>query len=437
MKPEPQIPSVTIPLRFILTGVASLAAGVAWLLCRPDLLASYHYNQYIVAVTHLFVLGWIASVVMGATYQLVPVALETRLHSERLARWHFALHLIGFTGMVWMFWTWNLKQVGHFGSAFGLGVILFTYNLGRTLARVPRWNAVAFGIASSAFWLLIAMLAGLYAASAKCWPGISPFNPISLMHAHAHLGVLGCFVMMIVGASYKLVPMFVLGELRSERRACWSIGLLNAGVAGLFATLLLDRPLKLAFALVTLAGLALYGVEIRAVLRSRTRGKLDWALRYFFTAISLFIPLGGVAIILCWPRLPATPLTTQLENLYGFLAIVGVITFAILGMLHKIVPFLVWYSTYSREVGLRKVPSLSELSSTRLQAAGYWLFLTGLTATAVGTVLGGEAAVRWGSLPLAAGVGVFCLNLIKTLSHCLRPRREAPPLRTTPKLAHP
>jgi len=25
----------------------------------PDLLATYHYNQYIIAVTHLFVLGFI------------------------------------------------------------------------------------------------------------------------------------------------------------------------------------------------------------------------------------------------------------------------------------------------------------------------------------------------------------------------------------------
>jgi len=87
---------------------------------------------------------------MGAMYQLVPVALETRLHSERLARWHFVAHLVGVAGMVVMFWTWNMKQVGHFGSVFALGVGLFVVNLVKTLRTIragtslrsrlpPRW----------------------------------------------------------------------------------------------------------------------------------------------------------------------------------------------------------------------------------------------------------------------------------------------------------
>jgi len=80
---------------------------------------------------------------MGAVYQLVPVALETKLHSERRARWHYGFHVVGFAGMVWMFWNWNLKQVGHFGSVLAVGVGLFVYNIARTLLRVPKWNVVA------------------------------------------------------------------------------------------------------------------------------------------------------------------------------------------------------------------------------------------------------------------------------------------------------
>src|SRR5688572_26488625 len=210
-------PSVSLPLRFILTGMLSLFTGVVWLVARPDILATYHYNQYVIAVTHLFVLGWVCSVIMGAMYQLVPVALETRLHSERLARWHFVLHTFGFLGMVAMFWVWDMKQVGHFGSAFGLGVGLFVYNLGRTLMRIPRWNVIAAGVASALAWLFLTMLAGLFLASAKCWPQINPFDAIAAMHAHAHLGVVGFFVMMLVAVSYKLVPMFTLGDLQSPR----------------------------------------------------------------------------------------------------------------------------------------------------------------------------------------------------------------------------
>jgi cbb3-type cytochrome oxidase subunit 1 len=164
-----QTPSASLPLRFVVTGLLALGAGVLWLVVRPDLLATYHYNQYVIAVTHLFTLGAITSIIMGAMYQLVPVALETQLYSERLARWQFTLHLVGVAGMVWMFWVWNLTQVGHFGSFVGLGMLMFAYNLGRTLKQSPRRNVITFGIAAALFWLVLTMVAGLYLAAAKCW----------------------------------------------------------------------------------------------------------------------------------------------------------------------------------------------------------------------------------------------------------------------------
>jgi hypothetical protein len=416
-------PSVALPLRFTLTGIAALLSGSVWLVLRPDLLATYHYNQYVIALTHLFVLGWICSVIMGAMYQLVPVALETRLHSERLARWHFVLHIIGFAGMVAMFQLWNLKQVGHFGSLLAISVGLFVYNLARTLARIPRWNVVAAGIASSLAWLSLTILAGLYLAASKCW-SFSPFAPLAQMHAHAHLGGLGFFVMLIVGVSYKLVPMFTLGEVQSARRAAWSLVWLNAGLAGTFFTILLSSPWKIVFALLVVAGLVAYGWEIIAILRARKRRNLDWGVKYFLTALSLLIPVSALGIVLAWPGLPATALTTQLENVYGLLGFMGVVTLAILGMLYKVVPFLVWYASYSKAIGRNKVPALADLYSPTLQASGYWLFIVGLCLTSVATALGHETCVRIGCILLLASVVTFALNIGRILLHLVRPRLE-------------
>lgn len=416
-------PSVALPLRFILTGLPALLAGSVWLVARPIVLAGYHYSPEVLAATHLFVLGWICSVIMGAMYQLVPVALETRLHNERLARWHFALHAIGFFGMVVMFNLENMKQVGHFGSIVAIGVGLFVYNLARTLARIPRWNVVAFGIASSLCWLSLTILAGLYLAAAKCW-SFSPFEPLAQMHAHAHLGGLGFFIMMIVSVSFKLVPMFTLGEVQSVRRAGWSLALLNAGLAGVFVTVLLSSPWKIVFALVAAAGLAVYGWEIIAILRVRKRSKLDWGMRYFLTALVLLAPVLALGTVLAWPGLSATDLTLQLETTYGFLALIGVVTFAILGMLYKVIPFLVWYASYSKAIGRSKVPALADLYSHALQAVGYWTFLAGLLLTSVATALGHASCVRAGCVVLLVSVAVFVVNIGIILSHLVRPRLE-------------
>src|ERR1035437_7277737 len=215
---SPHAPSVTLPLRFMITGVVALLTGVALLVLRPEMLATYHYNQYVIAATHRFVLGWICPIVMGAMYQLVPVALETKLYSEKLAAWQFGFHVIGFTGMVWMFWTWNMKQVGHFGFVLTVGVGLFVYNIARTLLRVPCWNVIATGVASALVWLTLAVCAGLTIAVGKCTyedtTALASGNPlgallhglksvaaftgrfdqIGAMHAHAHLGAVGVFI---------------------------------------------------------------------------------------------------------------------------------------------------------------------------------------------------------------------------------------------------
>ena len=439
-------PSVLLPMQFIITGLLALLAGVGWLVAAPDLLASYHYNQSVIAVTHLFVLGWICSVIMGAMYQLVPVALETKLYSERLARWQFAFHLIGFVGMVWAFNVWDLKQVGHFGSVLAVGVGLFVYNIARTLWRVPKWNVTATAIAASLVWLSLAVLAGLFVAAAKCTyetvtvsapatPAsalliglrsvagfVAQFDAISTMHAHAHLGSVGFFILLIIGVSYKLVPMFTLSEVQSPRRAAWSIALLNFGLAGSFVTILLRSPWKLIFALVMIAALAVYAWELAAILRARNRRKLDWSIKYFLTAIVFLLPTGVLAIVLSWPGLPATVFTGQLENVYGFLGFFGVVTFAIIGMLYKIIPFLVWFKSYSQRIGHAKIPALADLYSARLQAVGYWSFLAGITITCAAALFSNENGVRSGCSLLMASALALVLNIGVILSHLVRPK---------------
>ena len=451
----PNAPSISVPLRFILTGVTSLLLAALLLVLRPELLTSYHYNQHIVALTHLVVLGWVASVVMGAVYQLVPVALETRLHSERLARWQFVFHAVGFVGMVWMFWIWNMKHVGHFGSVFAVGVVLFVYNVVRTLARVPRWNVIATAIASSVLWLALTVLVGLSVAAGKCiyeyetptsqvgvvramlrglqsvGAFMGRFDQMGAMHAHAHLGVLGCFVMLIVGVSYRLIPMFTISNVQGPRRAAWSVWLLNAGLAGVFVCVLLRSPLKLLFAGVTAVALGLYALEVRAMLQARHRRALDGPVRQFVGALWLLLPVVVIGVALAWPWLPLTPFTGQLETLYAYLAVIGVVSGAILAMLYKIVPFLVWFGRYSTLIGRQRVPALAEMYSARVQVAGASLHLAALAITGAGIVLANAGCVRVGCMVLCAALALFVWNMVLVFRHLFNPRTEIP-LTSTP-----
>ena len=46
-------PSIALPLAFVLTGIVTLLVGTVWLAFRPETLSTYHYNQYVIALTHL------------------------------------------------------------------------------------------------------------------------------------------------------------------------------------------------------------------------------------------------------------------------------------------------------------------------------------------------------------------------------------------------
>ena len=137
--------------------------------------------------------------------------------------------------------------------------------------------------------------------------------------------------------------------------------------------------------------------------------------------MTLLVPLSVLAVVLSWPGLPLNALTGQLENVYGFLGLIGVVSFAIIGMLYKIIPFLVWFGSYSKHIGRAQVPALAEMYSARLQAVGYWTFLAGLTATVTATLLSNATFVRCGCGLLALGLGVFAVNVGRILSHYFHP----------------
>jgi hypothetical protein len=327
-----------------------------------------------------------------------------------------------------------------------VSVGMFVYNIARTLRRVPKWNVTATAVTAALAWISFTVAAGLCVAAAKCsyestfeasaahpvgtmLSGLQVvagfmrrFGAISTMHAHAHLGGVGFFTMLIVGVSYKLVPMFTLSEVQSKRRTAWSVALLNAGLAGSFVTILVGSPWKLAFSFVVIAALAIYGWELTAILRARRRRPFDWGIKYFLTAVALLLPLSILAIVLSWPGLPLNAFTGQLENVYGFSGLIGVVTFAIIGMLYKIIPFLVWFRRYSPQIGRAHVPALAEMYSTRLQAAGYWTYLAGLAVTCAAIVSANETGVRLGCGLLALSLATFALNVAAMLSHLVKPR---------------
>ena len=123
-------------------------------------------------------------------------------------------------------------------------------------------------------------------------------------------------------------------------------------------------------------------------------------------------------MVLSWPRLPLNPFTGQLENLYGFLGLIGVVSLAIIGMLYKIVPFLVWFG--SLQPANRPCPSSRAGGFVFCTAAGHRLLelpRPGLLVTGVAILFSNEPGVRCGCSLLALSIATLAANVGAMLSH--------------------
>src|ERR1017187_7648390 len=92
-------------------------------------------------------------------------------------------------------------------------------------------------------------------------------------------------------------------------------------------------------------------------------------------------------------------------------ASLGVISFAIIGMLYKIIPFLIWFGIYSKQIGRAQVPSLADLYSEKLQIVGYIAFVAGLGVTSFGILSANAIAVRTGCSLFAVSLGTLAVNV--------------------------
>lgn len=417
--PEPGRSSTSTLACFVAALAALLLAGVALPFYAEDVLVRHHYNQWAIAFTHLVTLGWLTTVIMGALTQLVPVALNCRLHSERLARWVAPIHVIGVVGMVAGFWIWNLKVVLWSGSLVSVGLSLFIYNLARTIGKIERHDAVSVHVATALAWLVMTFLAGSYLMHDKLL-NFSPFRVPSAIHAHAHLAFLGWFLMMIIGVSYRLFPMFLLSAIQSPRRIWLSYGLLNAGIVLVFAGILLDRGWLPSAGLLVAAGVGIWLWEVKAILKARKRPQIDSAIRQALIALAHLPVLVGMGLwqSACWNG--ADALQAQAQTGYGVLALMGFATLFMMGMLYKIIPFLVWYRIYPPWVGKRPVPVIQDLYSGLLQRWAMGIFVAGVWATAVSGSLGGTiplGVVRISAGLMGLGIGLFVVNMWLPLSH--------------------
>lgn len=396
-----QAPPISVPYRFFLTApLFGAVAGLVLALLGPETFQS-RWSPGALAMTHLIVVDFMLQAMCGSLLQFVAVVAGANIWRPRLVA--AVVHPLISAGAIFLATAFLLERPVLFLLAalvFAAALGLFLTVMAIALLRTPARGMSIHVLRLAVLGLLVTVVLGAALAITLGRPENlqADWSLLTLVNVHVAWGLGGWALMLVIGVSYLVVPMFQL----------------TPGYPALF-TRLLPAGLLLVLCLWTLqllpgkgvaqawqsgvasAGMLLagsYAVTTLWLQSRRRRRRTDVTFVLWRGAM-----LSLLAFALSWILFAALP---QLGDdprapvWLGVLALPGVFLSVITGMLYKIMPFLNWLHLQQQGGGGMPLPNMKQMIP---EASMHGQML--LHFTALGLLL---AAVPWSALALPAGL---------------------------------
>ncbi|MEO7088094.1 MAG: hypothetical protein ABIZ51_04800 [Bacteroidia bacterium] len=409
-------PKILIP-HFVFGGFTWLIATIL-IIFSPDAFVQHYFNPKLLSITHLLVLGWITMIIFGALYQLIPVILEVKLYSERLAFISFIFLASGAVSLSVSFWNFWIGTPIYFSATLVIiAVILFALNIFLTANKSKKENIEKDFILTAVSWLLFTVGAGLTLAINLTHPFLSP--PITeLLKLHAHAGIVGWVLQLTIGVSSHLLPMFMVSHNLNKKKLNFAYYFINVGlIIGIVFLFVQWQPGVMIGVLSVVAGIICFLSFQFEAYKKRVRKQLDIgmkqsALSFIFLIVALILVLvltiGFKKIIF---------ITLPMAIAYGSLLLLGFISSLIMGQTYKTLPFIIWLKVYRNRVGKGKIPFPKNLYSEQMANLQLCLFATGIITLLSGIIIKYTSVVSAGGIILFCSVLLYNLNILKIIFH--------------------
>jgi len=405
-------------MRFLAIGLGTLTLLALVYPWHVGLLRGSFYDPHLLTFVHVNTLGVIGAVIFGASYQMLPIVLQTPLSVPRLARLSWWLYLPGLVAFVLGLGHGMPPLLGLGGTLVYAAVVLYAWVIGRTLLTVSQRDTTWWHVAAATTALLTGASLGLLLALSK-HVGFLAGLTLPILATHVTLMLGGWVTPLLTGVAYRLVSMFTLTEDRLRDDWASLELVLTAGGAWTLATsflLGLGWAASLAGATAFLAGLVLFATQLGRLYRMRLRRSPDIHVPFALTATGAGLVAGG---LLVWAFATGRGPTDPIWITIGWLLIVGWAQTAIQGFLYKIGPFLTWLHRYAPLAGLQPVPMLDQLYARRLAQAGFVAWTVGLVLGALAPLTTAEWIPLGAALALSLGAAATVANGLRVGWHWL------------------
>lgn len=423
-----QLPPRLLPILYF--GVAHIALALAWaaVAADPRAAAGFFYHSRMLAIVHLVTLGWITASILGSLYLVGPIALRVRFPATWLDFTAFVLLVAGIAGMAGQFW-WNEHHwLGWSGMAVGAGILIVGGRVVSGLCASPVPRAVSAHIVLSFVNIAGAAALGVLIGFDKRFD-ILAGTALANVFAHAHLAAIGWASMMVVGVAYRLLPMVLPSQMPDGRRLWVSAILLEAGVLGLTATLLVRSQYTWMFALMVAAGFgAFLSQAVWMVRHPRPRPPAvrtpDPAVLHAAAAFGSLALAGILGVWLTFAEPSSWFLRGALA--YGALGLVGFLSQLVVGMKVRLLPLFAWYWAYANTDFKGPVPPPHEMAWRHGQELILVLWLFGVPSLATGLAFDAIPFVRAAAWTLLIATLLDAVNMVRIVRHAWPVERIQP-----------
>lgn len=411
-------PSVVLP-HYAFGAIALVVASIMLFFASGDIAsAKMIASPKIVSIAHLLLLGWVTVIIYGALYQLIPVVMEVKLFNENLAYLSFVSIAIGISMLAYAFWNPSFTLMKYGGELVILSVILFVINAIGSAVKSKNKSIENRFIITSVIWLLITVIFGLTILLNLTHQWI-PRSQVELMKIHLSFGLIGWFLMLVIGVGSTLFPMFFIVHKLKKKFLNWSYIFLNIGLVLLVISMYLKASsiILIIPALTIVVGVLLFVRYNYDAYKNRLRRKLDIGMKSsVFSFILLFISLVFGFLLFIDIDLFKS-LTTQFGLIAGISLVLGFFTSLILGQMYKTLPFIVWLQKYQDKVGKFKTPLPSDLYSDKIADYQYYTFAVGIFSLLLGVLFSMKIIIQISAIVILFASLFFAINTFKILFH--------------------
>jgi hypothetical protein len=403
-----------IPLRFF--GTAASAHVLAWiaLVVVADDVPFYSGGPGPVASAfHLLTAGVLLATALGASLQMLPVALGRAAPAPGLCHAIYVLLVLGGTALVVGFASVRVELIAAGAGALACSSGLYF----SAIAAVLKGSAAGLRLIRSHVWAALGCLClGVLAAVLLAIDyGVSLlFDHRTTAMMHMVLVAYGFLGLLALGLSQILIPMFAIAEPADGRLPAAALGLALAGLAIALGGLVAGQGGPVAAgALTGLVALGCHAAAAERMLAKRMRRRLGGEfhlirLSWIMLAAALCLAVG-LALGLAPDTAPA---------LFGFFTLFGWLLSLVLGVQQRILPFL--GSMHVLRAGARPMAP-TRLVNERCLQIHRWCHVAAVALAAAGILFAAPTLIRLGGSAGVAGAvayGLFAITVFqRTRTH--------------------